>query len=109
MALKCRCGKTLDDKRGAKGHVKFSSGGPHGEKMELPDDWESLFDDEAETDEPEDDTSDDEAEGEAGGSQADQSPTEPEESDSDDSGGSDGGRIKTALFEDVRALWGGHE
>lgn len=38
------CGKTLS-KSGRKGHMKFTDDpdGPHGEKQELPDGWESAF------------------------------------------------------------------
>lgn len=70
----CKCGKQVDDWRGARGHVQFTAGDGHGEKNEVPDGWKDLFD------------TDDE---------------------SDDSGGSDDGRLQRALFEDVRALWGG--
>ena len=42
--FKCTiCGKSpLSGENGAKGHVKFS-GGDHGSRMELPDNWESAI------------------------------------------------------------------
>lgn len=82
MALKCQCGKTLDDRRGAKGHVKFKDDDTHGEKMTLPDDWESLF---------ESIDSDEQEESDDGGGSDDPDHSETKESSPSDSDGSDGG------------------
>lgn len=114
--LQCKCGDTVQDWRGARGHVQFTGGGVHGEKMELPDDYKSLFsevDDDA--DDQEADQEEQEADADAGDDQADQSPTETAERESGQSeaaeskGGSDGlgERLRLALTDDVRHLWGG--
>jgi hypothetical protein len=89
----------VDDWRGARGHVQFTAGDGHGEKNEVPDGWKDLF----ETDDESGDDGRDEAEAD----ESDPSPSKSEESESGDSGGSDDGRLRRALFEDVRALWGG--
>jgi len=43
MPLKCQCGDVLDDKRAARGHMKFKNDETHGDQFEIPDDWESFF------------------------------------------------------------------
>jgi hypothetical protein len=108
----CTCGKTVDDWRGARGHVQFTEGGPHGPKGEVPDDWRELFD------EGEDEATDEEAD--EGGQQADadgatdeevREAVEGQESDSGQSEPSESnglsGRLRKALTDDVRHLWGG--
>jgi hypothetical protein len=73
----------------------------HGEKGTVPDGWTDLFDF------SDDDEQDD------GGDEADEddeptdAPDEPEESDSDESEASERGRLRKALTDDVRHLWGG--
>jgi len=107
----CKCGKQVEDWRGARGHVQFTEGGGHGEKGDVPDDWKDLFSE----DEPEDDESDDEPASDDGDDEDDPSPTKSEESDSDQSEPSESNgdsrtfsdRLSTALTDDVRALWGG--
>lgn len=118
--LKCKCGDTLEDWRGARGHVQFTGDDEHGDKMTLPDDWKDLFTEVADDDEQDDDgelpsecrkCGDRERQegsmvcGECS-DEGDESDST-KESDSDQSEGSQGGRLRRALTEDVRALWGG--
>lgn len=103
--FKCtKCGDTVDG-RGRRGHARFS-GGPHGDRMELPDEWSEWFepidgeDDPADEDEQE---GDQQAPSDAGGDTDDQSPTEREKSDSGRLSASQ--RIRLALTDDVTHLW----
>lgn len=102
---RCRCGKTgLTGENGAKGHIKFSEGEPHGSHMELPDGWRDLLtvEDESDDEEAVEDGSDD------GADEDDQTPAESEESDSGDTRGSQrGGRIRRLLTTPLDELVGG--
>jgi hypothetical protein len=99
---RCECGKKMDG-RGRKGHVRYSSGGEHGEKGELPDDWESIvppLDDDEDADDVEDTDADDEPD----------EATDADVSEAvDDTDDDRAGRVRRGLFEDVRAFWGGDE
>ena len=104
----CTCGKTVDDWRGARGHVQFTAGGPHGEKGEVPDDWKQLFDeadDEADDEQPDEDGQ--QAAADAGGDESDQSPSEQPERDSGQSEPSESkGRIRRFLTTPLDELLG---
>lgn len=115
MTLKCECGETIEDWRGARGHVKFSGGGPHGEKHELPDNYKELFteidDDGSDVEDDSDDDPDDDPEPDRDGSRRDRDDDEPDR-DRDRDREDDGtdtlvDRLRRAAYEDVRALWGG--
>jgi hypothetical protein len=103
MTLRCDCGDTLADWRGARGHVQFSTGNGHGDKGDVPDGWKDLF---SEVDEDGDDDEQDDA---------DDGPEDEDEDtvgdrldgDTDESDASDGGRLKRFLYDDVRAIYGG--
>jgi len=93
MPLRCtECGdgsKTFESKRQARGHVKFKSGGAHGDAQEVPSDWEDLFE---EVDDSGDDT---------GGSDDGSS----DSSDDESGGSSDGtGFFRRLVDTDVREL-----
>lgn len=93
----CKCGKgPLDGTNALKGHVRFSAGDGHGERMELPDDWRELG-------EPIENDADDESgnEPDASGGESDPEP------ETDETDGNGGGRLRKALTDDVRHLWGG--
>lgn len=79
----CKCGKTVEDWKGARGHVQWTDDETHGEKGDVPDDWKGLFS-EPETDEDNGQ--------EHGDDEADESPDEEPERDSGQSDGSDGRR-----------------
>ena len=118
MAHKCdKCGDEIASDNGRYGHFRFTDGGGHGPKGEVPDDYKELFSEiESEGEDP------DPEEGEGNDSSGD-SDAEPagsgseESSGSPDATGADGGssesgsgsrsladRIKTALDTDVRDL-----
>lgn len=106
MTLTCdRCddGKTYDDYRGARGHVKFTSGGGHGDSQEVPDGYKSMFteidDDDGDVEEPDADETPESDDTETGG----------DGSSTRDSGGSDdeSGRLRRLVDTDVRELFGG--
>lgn len=101
----CKCGRELDDARGAYGHVKHTGGEregvDHGPKGEAPDDWRSFYDDLDEPDEPEPDDADDDD-----GDEPDPSSSSSSTSSTDDGPGL-GERLKLAATDDVRHLWGG--
>ena len=102
----CQCGKTVDDWRGARGHVQFTAGDGHGPKGEVPDDWKELFD-EADDDE-EADEREQQPDADDGGDEADPDPSEQPERDSGQSEASESkGRLRKALTDDIRHLWGG--
>lgn len=103
---KCKCGKQVEDWRGARGHVQFTAGDGHGEHGEVPDNWrDNLFDEDADEDDEEggqQDADDDE------GDEADPTPTEPEESNSGESEPSESkGRIRRILTTPLNELIGG--
>jgi len=110
--LRCQCGKEIKDWRGARGHVQFS-GGVHGDKQEVPDDWKDLFTEvDQSDDEPDTQTDDDgsqQASQQADDDTDDQPDAEPDEADSGQSEATERSRLKIALFDDFRALWGGHK
>lgn len=89
------CGKDdLDGVRGAKGHIKFS-GGDHGDRMELPDNWRDSIE---ETSGENDDDGSEDAETSTPEDEGDQSPSESKERRESPSDGSDGkGRIRRIL------------
>jgi hypothetical protein len=104
----CKCGKEVDDWRGARGHVQFTSGDGHGDHSEVPDNWRAdLFGEAPDEDDDEggQQDGDDADEGEA-----DPTPDEPEESDSGQSDGSqEKGRIWRILTTPLDELIGGSE
>jgi len=116
MAYKCdECGEEISSQNGRYGHFRFSPGGGHGAKGEVPDDYKERF-----TETGGDGSSDSEPEGtgEGNGSAGDSGGSGSEESsDSPADTGSSGGdsatdsgsrslgdRIKNALDTDVREL-----
>jgi len=117
MPLRCtECGdgsKTFESKRQARGHVKFKSGGAHGDAQEVPSDWEDLFEevDEGKSSEPDDDSgcsasgsrsgSPDDSGDDTGGSDDGSS----DSSDDESGGSSDGtGFLRRLVDTDVREL-----
>lgn len=111
MPLRCtECGddsKTFESRRQARGHVKFKSGGKHGDAQEVPDGWIDLFE---EVDEGNESGSDDDSGTDDNGSASD-SPDDSDPSDSSGSaGGSDGsesssgGLVRKVLDTDLREL-----
>lgn len=86
--LRCTCGKTVENWRAARGHVKFKDDDTHGDEQDVPDDYRDLF---TEVDEDGDEDGDD---GDAGGSEPEPDPAdeEPDEPDSEQPDGSAGGR-----------------
>ena len=109
MSYQCsKCGKEVAA-RGRRGHARFS-GGPHGDRQTLPDDWKDWFEPvEADDDEVEEAIEQQEqedsqqADEQADDDRDDQRPTESPESDSDRLSASE--RITKAVTEDVRYLW----
>lgn len=105
MTYRClKCGQTGIDARGRNGHAKFS-GGDHGDRQELPDDYSKAdwFE--------KDDEANEEADADEGDEEDDPDPSEQEESDSDESEASESNEgdgtldlIKTALFDDASVL-----
>jgi len=124
MVYKCNeCGEEIATGNGRYGHFRFTEGGGHGPKGEVPDDYKDSFEeiegggDGSAESEPEGDA---EGNGSAGdsGDDSDDSGSE-ESSGSPDATGASGGdsesdsgsrslaaRIKTALDTDVRELIG---
>lgn len=106
MTYRClKCGQTDIDARGRNGHAKFS-GGDHGDRQTLPDDYDKSewFEKEEESEQ--------EADADDEGEEADPDPSEQAERDSDQSEASEsnGGSgtfetLRTALFEDASVLW----
>ena len=102
----CQCGKQVEDWRGARGHVQFTSGDGHGDHGEVPDGWRDLFDEDAPDEEGDEDGQ--QAADDDGGSQADPNPSEPEESNSGQSEPSESkGRIRRILTTPLNELMGG--
>ena len=103
----CKCGKEVDDWRGARGHVQFTSGDGHGDHGETPDGWRAdLFGDEPD----EDDEGGQQDVHDADTDEADPTPDEGQESDSGQSDGSEEkGRIHRLLTTPVNELIGGGE
>jgi len=125
MAHKCtECGDRIDTDNGRYGHFRFTDGGGHGPKGEVPDDYKAKFEeiesggDGSSEPEPE---GNGEGNGSAGDSGGDSGGYGSEESsgspDATDSSGGDsesgsgsrslGDRIVTALDTDLRELFGG--
>ena len=104
----CTCGKTVDDWRGARGHVQFTDDEQHGGEG-VPDDWRELFDEDG--DEATDEEADEggqQADADDGEEEADPDPSEQPERDSGQSEASESkGRLRKALTDDIRHLWGG--
>jgi len=103
----CTCGKTVDDWRGARGHVQFTDDEQHGGD-DVPDDWRQLFDEDDEADEqPEAD--EDEQEPAADGA-TDEEVAEAVEATESDSGQSEAseskGRIRQVLTTPLDELLG---
>lgn len=119
----CDCGKEVEDARGARGHVQFTAGDGHGEKGDVPDDWRELFSGLGEDDDKDDELpstcrSCGERERKDGSmvcsecsDKDDAQDDDGQESDSEPAGRSDedglGSRLKKAVTDDVRHLWGG--
>jgi len=96
----CKCGKQVADRRGARGHVQFKDGGPHGPKGEVPDGWESLF-----TDLDGDDAEEtEETTGDAGEERDDREPTPDTGGRDDDDSGSQSGGLKRLLTTPIDEL-----
>lgn len=105
----CKCGETVSDWRGARGHVKFTdgkvSGVDHGPKQEVPDDYRSLFDEDAEPETPDepDDVDDDE---DATDDEVRES-TPDEKPDNEQSTANEQSTIKKILTTPINELLGG--
>lgn len=104
MTLRCDCGDTLADWRGARGHVQFTAGDGHGAKQEVPDGWKSMFTDLDDADGDEDGGDDADDGGDDGPRDTDDDAVD---AHTDDAGGSHDGRVRRFLYEDVRAIYGG--
>lgn len=115
MGLRCSdCGdgsKVFDNYRQARGHVKFKSGGSHGDAQELPSDWKEMID---EVDEGNGNGSDDGSESSGSASSSDSpdasaggsgdSDNASADSSSDDDAGSDRGIVSKIVDTDLREL-----
>lgn len=103
----CKCGKTVDDMRGARGHVQFTAGDGHGEKQEVPEGWRDLF--EATDDEVEEAVEQAEAEADDEGGQQDAGEAAADPDDREDSAEkeSTGGRLTAYLTTPLDELLGG--
>jgi hypothetical protein len=102
----CTCGKKVADWRGARGHVQFTDDEQHGGEG-VPDDWKELFDADADdVEEDVDDDLDDDLDDPEGASDEDVREAV-EEAEADEEAGDDRGRLRKALTDDVRHLWGG--
>jgi hypothetical protein len=124
MAYECNeCGEEIATGNGRYGHFRFTEGGGHGEKGEVPDDYKDQFTeiegggDGSEEPEPEGTTegngSADGSDDDSDGSGSAESSTSPDASESGGGGsGTDSDsrsladRIRTALDTDVRELIG---
>lgn len=102
----CECGKTVEDWRGARGHVQFTAGEGHGEKGEVPDGWRGLFD-EDEADAEEADEGEQQADPDGATDEEVREAVEEAEADSGQSDGSDDGRLKRWLTTPLNELLGG--
>lgn len=107
--LECDCGKTVEDWRGARGHVQFTDDQPdHGDQNDVPDGWKDLFsEDEDDVDEQDVEADDDGTDDDPTEADTTDAPDEDDDGTATDSGRSTSDRLKTALTDDVRALWGG--
>ena len=118
MAYKCNeCGDEIASQNGRYGHFRFTDGGGHGPKGEVPDDYKDKFS-EIESDGEDPDPEEGEGNDSSGDSDAEPAVSGSEESSpSPDDTGADGGssesdsgsrslgdRIKTALDTDLREL-----
>jgi hypothetical protein len=98
----CKCGKTVDDMRGARGHIQFSAGEGHGEKGEVPSGWRDMF-----SEDDGDSQQDDDEPGATGDDPTNEPEQKPDTNESEPS--ERGSKLWRAVTEDVRALWGGDE
>lgn len=112
MALRCtECGEdsTFENRRQARGHVKFKSGGAHGDAQELPSDWENLFEEvDTGNGSGSDDGSESSADGSGSSSSDDSKSSDSSGSSESDDGSSDSssdrGTISKLLDTDLREL-----
>lgn len=105
----CRCGKEVSDARGARGHFQFTDDpdGYHDEKGTVPDDWRSYVDGLGQEDEEDDEEADaDGATDEEVREAVEESEADSGQSEASESNGL-GNRLRKAVTDDVRHLWGG--
>lgn len=98
----CKCGKSVEDWRGARGHVQFSSG-EHGEKGTVPDDWRALFEDDADPEpEPVEQDVEDAVEQET----TDPTPADPDPVSDESEAPENNGRLRRLLTTPIDELLG---
>lgn len=115
MGLRCTdCGddsKVFENYRQARGHVKFKSGGEHGDAQELPSDWKEMIEEVDEgngSDSDDDSATDDDASSSDSPDATGSGTGGSDDGSSTDSGGSEGGSdrgiVSKIIDTDLREL-----